>query len=369
MIRALIFILSLLIVFDMALAADVDDCAKRFGTFGLKRNSQIVIWELIASGRFKAAERLKQEVTESLKKSAIAKFEVDQMRAEMSDLTFLEFVDGRKGAWKTWNDDFGNPKRAVMREVTVYKFDQLIGANIVPITVARKFNGRPGVVQLFVRDVDDVALVPNPNSLRLFDFLIAHEDRIAANHLTHQGRTIAIDNESAFLTTEASSSAPDFVGYIQSRLEILKNTGKSDVEKAKVANEISVTLISKDVVERLRSLSDADFKRTLSELNPAEFKAFLDRKNRALAAIDEAEKAVGPSIYPTGRFSALSRDSSTEMRERLRQYLANRRLLREQREPAKKALEILGSADLHNRPLTEAESDFVKQTMRDLEGM
>jgi len=334
------------------------------------RNSQLAIWTLEARGKTAAAAELKKQTTEALQKAKIYGSPVEVPGVEAKSLVFLELEGGLRGVWKTGDDDEFTPLREIRKEVTAYNFDQMIGAGIVPITVRRSFRGRPGVVQLFVRDVDAADLTYNPHSLKLFDFLIAHADRTQLNHLTHRGRTIAIDNEGTFAEGPLNPVVPEFDKFV---LEILQKVDAAeDSVDAKTAaknlaiSEISPTLLSKDAVEKLRTTTDAEWKKGLTGLNSNELKAFLDRKNRAVKAIDLAVEKLGPDVFAAGRFSGLSRNQWTRETKFLR-TMAGQLPSGQMRKDAARALSILEGQVVSGRPVTNEQIDFIDRVLTELE--
>lgn len=164
------------------------------------------------------------------------------------------------------------------------------------------------MIQLFIRKTDDAALRYTPRELMLFDYLTGHFDRHPGNYLTSQGRTIAIDNENTFLARLPSYELPNFEKFIGDQLSKVQAAGNSAQARAKAVSEIAPALINHEAIEKLKTLTNEDWARQLPDLNPAEMKAFLKRKQKAVDAILLAEKELGTSIYPSGRFSGLNRN-------------------------------------------------------------
>ena len=100
---------------------------------------------------------------------------------------------------------FGSNYRA---EVLAYEFDQLIGFDQVPITVAREIDGKKGSMQLFTKSLADNPNGPKPNRAMymkeldkqsLFDYLISNSDRHKDNILyLENGKVVSIDNGISF---------------------------------------------------------------------------------------------------------------------------------------------------------------------------
>jgi hypothetical protein len=290
------------------------------GPFFLKANPQIRIWQLTEAGRTEAAEGLREKVTARLARSPIVGF-FESPNADATSATRLDFADGSSGLWKTANPKYTTPKEIQM-EVVAYKFDRMTGANLVPITVERKFLGRSGVVQLFVRDTGGTTLIGGPRTLLLFDFLIAHMDRVGSNHLAYQGRTIAIDNEGTFVAGKKwSHMYPHFDEIVWDLLKRIANSPDKTAAQAVAIAEIAPSLISREFVHRLKTISDSEWEAALPELSPTRLKSLLARKVRAVAAIELAERVLGDAVYPDGAFSGVNRDRWPGGRERLQRLL------------------------------------------------
>lgn len=100
-------------------------------------------------------------------------------------------------------------------EIAAYRLDKLIGLDMVPVTVERKFQGKRGALSLnaehkynFLKLVDGRIRIPDEAQgpvekmkwlTRAWDSLIANEDRTQQNILfTEDWRTILIDHSRAF---------------------------------------------------------------------------------------------------------------------------------------------------------------------------
>ena len=159
------FGLALTFTFLCAVASASKDtiCSVKFSKFARDvRNPQIQIWELREANRTESVHRLERATRKLLQNG-----KADPIGYQAVDApVILELEGGIRGVWKK----ISNRTR---REVVAYKFDRMI----------------------------DAKFVNEPQTLRLFDFLIAHDDRHGGNILSHRGRTIAIDNEGTFLST------------------------------------------------------------------------------------------------------------------------------------------------------------------------
>ncbi len=317
-------------------------CPLRFGDLGRatgilklpgRSNPQIRIWRLEAAGEKNEAERLRQKIKSSMQTGPLEAVKVAKADSRNKPL-LVELHAGARGIWKRKN-------RGTKKELIAAKFDEMTGAEIVPITVERELNGQPGYLQLFVRGTDNKQRIFSPQTLKLFDFLIVHPDRTAENYLIHRGRTIAIDNELTFSANAHPREFPDFPDFISKQLQKLEQAGGSAEARAAVANEIATTLISQSFINRLRTFTVEEWQKGLAGLSNAEFKSFLKRKNQAVAAIDRAEKILGASIFPTARFSGLSRDRWFRDRDRMERFMAfNRNAPDAFRDRVERAMEL-----------------------------
>lgn len=96
-------------------------------------------------------------------------------------------------------------------EVAAYRIDRLLDLDLVPVTVARRYAGRDGSLQLWIEDAvqppargaDGRRYLPPPpwrDRMLAFDALIFNADRNPTNLLvgTHDGRLWLIDHSRAF---------------------------------------------------------------------------------------------------------------------------------------------------------------------------
>ena len=110
-------------------------------------------------------------------------------------------------------------------EIAAYRLDKLLGLDMVPPTVEKRFRGRPGSCQLWIEDTEvlltkveeglDPQVLETTNwklmgyMQQLFDNLIGNEDRHMGNVLiSSDDRSILIDQSRTFRTT------PDFTEKI-----------------------------------------------------------------------------------------------------------------------------------------------------------
>jgi hypothetical protein len=122
---------------------------------------------------------------------------------------------------KQLSTDFGAPRGTASLnegdrfeyEIAAYELDRLLGLDMVPVTVPREVNGRPGAVQFFVegainaRQMIEAGLKPEGwcpiepqyNLMNVFDVLIHNTDRTHENLLlTRDWNVVLIDHSRAF---------------------------------------------------------------------------------------------------------------------------------------------------------------------------
>ncbi|HSL21055.1 MAG TPA: hypothetical protein VK886_05930 [Vicinamibacterales bacterium] len=200
-------------------------------------------------------------------------------RATLSDgaLTHdahIQTIDERKGVFESRDGVEFNFRDSWVFNVAAYRLDRLLGLNLVPVSVSRRWRAAPGA---FTWWVDDVMMdegerlkkgLRSPDSarwnrqmqmVRLFDQLIANTDRNIGNVLiTSDWRIWAIDHTRAFRT--------------QKTLKSPKN----------------ITSCDRQVFERLKQLDQPTIEREMGEmLSPDEINALLARRDAILARLAE----------------------------------------------------------------------------------
>lgn len=277
--------------FNNTCAANFREVARLRRSPDYKNNPQLLIWMYEEAGLVRASARLRKKVEEAMQRPATDELKV---KADTGNLVnTLDFGQGIKGIWK--------PKTSgTIRQVTVYRFDQFLGARMVPVSAETEYLGKKVVVQLYVPGTDGEKMAHNPHHLSLFDYLLNSRDRHQDNHLSFHGRTIAIDDENAFSLKSTGLPVPDFPDIL---LDALKEN-----DPATASNIIAPALINREVVEKLRTATNAQWREVLKELTQEEFDAFLIRKGNAVTAINIAERKLGQTIFPAGSYSPLARN-------------------------------------------------------------
>ncbi len=166
---------------------------------------QEVVWRLDEGGFATEATAMQELIEDVLTNAKIVSMD-DQSLEGSTGAQLLEFDSGLRGVFKGYWE----------REVAVYRFDQLIGLNVFPITVPRRMDGYQGngSVQLFIDGANGdfhrqyasyAKLIGIPETdrpyakNRTFSLLMLDIDSNPSNNLaTISGRTMKIDAGQAF---------------------------------------------------------------------------------------------------------------------------------------------------------------------------
>lgn len=323
-------------------------------------NPQIRVWELSASGKTQEYGELQNGVENSLRTSGVAAMDyMGVYGGGQSNPAIVKLEGGLQGIWKSPGGEYKykvdaeiidqafydelvyiskEKKIYANPEVASYVIDQKLGTNLVPITVERELNGVPGTMQLFVSDADKARLTPNTDSVGFFDFLIGNHDR-EHNYLTVQGRPVFFDNGLAF-----QSSQTDYLKNLQQfkeqynqfakKIQKLdtkvympkKKTGEVSEEYSTRAqnmkqgqdkfnewkkiqqNKLAVMLPSKSSFERLKSISENEWKAALEKyLNPSHIEGFLERRRQIIKLVEGLQERFGDDMFSSGNHSPLLR--------------------------------------------------------------
>ncbi len=354
------FTFSWLITFAVSFSAHASSCGDGFSIIaGPREDPQLKIWALESKGKKTAATKLKAKTAHDLKNAEVLeRVEVDESIGARNRPLFLELAGGVRGVWKKAN-------KKTLKETIAYRFDQALGANMIPLTVERKLDGVPGVIQTFVRETDGAELTYSPETLKLLDFLMGHFDRQPVNYLTAKGRVIAIDNENTFIVSPPRGEIPEFGKFIIEQLRKVEAAGDTAAAKAKAVAQIAPTLISRDVVDKLKTITDAEWKTHLEGLSAAELKSFFKRRDEAVKAIRLAEEKLGDAMYPTGAFSGRNRDPWPGALNRLESALA-RDLSPAVRYRFERASRLIERESLLDEHLTPVERIRVQDALQEL---
>lgn len=152
---------------------------------------------------------------------------------------------------KRLSTDFGVSRRKALDysdrfefEVAAYRLDRLLGLDMVPVTIPRTVNGRPGILQFWIddsinlRQMTEQQLTPEGwcaandqyNLMNVFDVLIHNTDRTQENALfTREWMLVLIDHSRAFATYRKNPrllylQEPRLSNALAARLQALDRT-------------------------------------------------------------------------------------------------------------------------------------------------
>ena len=166
---------------------------------------------------------------------------------KMTHDAHIQFIDESKREFQTGKGTEFNFRDSWTFNVAGYKLDRLIGMNMVPVSVSRRYQSKPSA---FTWWVDDVAMdegdrlkkkiaPPEPTSwnhqmqmVRLFDQLIYNMDRNMGNLvITKSWRVWAIDHTRAFRTHETLKSPESVSRCDRQVFEKLKALDKDSLKR------------------------------------------------------------------------------------------------------------------------------------------
>ena len=175
-------------------------------------------------------------------------------------------------------------------EIAAYALDKLIGLNMIPPTVEREFESRPGALSYWA--ITDYSLLelqerkmmfpksalPQVDNMkyltRAWDCLVGNEDRTQQNvRYTKDWRTILIDHSRAFRSSKEFTDRLMF--------------GKNGIKKYPDGKPFLFRRLPRSFVERIRALDFASIEAAVGPyLTDQEIEAVLKRKTLLLAEID-----------------------------------------------------------------------------------
>jgi hypothetical protein len=218
-----------------------------------------------------------------LKTKSTAKGITGSLQATLSDgrITHdahIQMIDESKREFQTGKGTEFNFRDSWTFNIAGYKLDRLIGLNMVPVSVSRRYQSKPSA---FTWWVDDVVMdegdrlkkkIPPPEPgpwnqqmqlVRLFDQLIYNIDRNMGNLvITKSWRVWAIDHTRAFRTHEVLRTPENISRCDRQVFEKLKqldeNTMKQEVGSVLDDWQIRSLLARRDlIVKRIESLGPA----------------------------------------------------------------------------------------------------------------
>ena len=222
----------------------------------------------------------------------ISKGVTGSIRATLSDgkITHdahIQIIDESKREFQTARGTEFNFRDSWMFNVAGYKLDRLIGLNMVPVSVSRRYRSKPAAFTWWIDDVmmdegERLKKKISPPDLNLwnqqtqmvylFDQLIYNVDRNMGNLvITNSWRLWAIDHTRAFRTHDT-----------------LKTPG-------------SVTRCDRQVFERLKQLDEATLKREMgSVLDQWQIRSLLARRDAIVAKLEKIGPAALFDRQPVG---------------------------------------------------------------------
>jgi len=159
-----------------------------------------------------------------------------------------------------WKNPSGSPRGYVdswLYEIAAYNLDKLLGLDMVPPTVQKRFRGMLGSCQLWIEDTAVLKkrlqeglspkIMEKPKWLRqayiqqLFDNLIGNEDRHQGNVLiTPDERSFLIDHSRTFRTTKAFTQGLPFSEDKFPGGGVMRELPRALVEKVKALDEKTI---------------------------------------------------------------------------------------------------------------------------------
>lgn len=287
------------------------------------KNPQVAAWRLREAGKVAAADKIEQKLIADFNKAKIIPSSAKEVSPSGAQLVTLD--NGMQGIWKD------NTNGRASREVATYNINKHLGLNQVPVTVKKKLGDQEGSVQFFVentRSVPQLDYFRDPDFLLLQDYLTMNPSRDIDNYFYHEGRPIAFGHRLTF--SKERYESPDFPGRVNLILEkkaeldkqiadtsaaIEKSQGLfqgsklkkleeqlrylKNEQKYQVANFGGLGL-TKQAAEKLEKTSVAEWNKITKDLTILQRKEFLERKDKAVAAIKKARSELGDSGIPNG---------------------------------------------------------------------
>lgn len=211
-----------------------------------------------------------------LKTRGAGKGVTDSVRATVSDGTLthdvhIQVVDERKAEFRSKQGLERDFRDSWEYNIAAYRLDRLLDLRIVPVSVARNYNGRPGAFSWWVDDVlmdegerlkkdvkppDLTCWNQQVRVLRVFDQLIANTDRNLGNLLiTNTWRLWAIDHTRAFRRGSEPTSLGNLTQVDRTMLKKMKELTRETLKKELGGHigspEIGALLSRRDAIVKL----------------------------------------------------------------------------------------------------------------------
>ncbi len=203
----------------------------------------------------------------------------------------------KKAAWKNPEIKRGDFADSWKYEIAAYRIDKLVGLNMVPITIEREFQGKPGALSLWadhkynlleimknnirfpdwaLKKTDDTKYIA-----RFWDSVIANDDRTQENTLyTEDWRTILIDHSRAFRSDREN-------------MEKLM-CGVNGIKRKDDGGPYLIQRVPRALFEKVKALDRASLKQAVGPyLTDQEVDAIIARQPLLIKEIGEMIKKIG----------------------------------------------------------------------------
>jgi hypothetical protein len=159
------------------------------------------------------------------------------------------------GCWKDIEGKHLGNQEGWQYEIAAYRFDKLLGLNMIPPTVEKEFDSKKGSLQLWVTTPYSLLTImqeniPMPTTgpaavrithakyiVRAFDSLIANADRTQQNlRYTEDWRTILIDHSQCFQSAKKHTKNLMYGREGIKEMQLFRSLPRSFVESVKALN-------------------------------------------------------------------------------------------------------------------------------------
>jgi hypothetical protein len=237
---------------------------------------QEAVWLLEETGSMEEAKELKEFLEEYLSSGNFKAHKKNLGGA--TDKTLLVFDNGiqaifKADSWKlsdpiSWF--YGNNNLADAKsEIAAYKMDQLLGTNLVPLTIPFTLHGIPGSLQYFVKDTSSggSTWLYTFRTLKLFDYVIGNMDRHGNNWLSSNNslRLVAIDHGLSFRVylEYLNNYPPSYINSTTGKL-VWSNPVFIGEKLFFVEKSIYIWKVDRKILKRIQKLSDTEIENALS---------------------------------------------------------------------------------------------------------
>ncbi|MBF0205577.1 MAG: hypothetical protein HQK53_01675 [Oligoflexia bacterium] len=250
---------------------------------------QEALWAYDEKGDRSSAEVAKVKLQEMMERGKV--IQSKNLGGGKNETLLLTIVGEKntefRAVFKPYN--FFNVSSDYRAEIAAYLYDQLLGLNIVPMTVKRVLDdGTVGSLQYFMSNATVAKKLPPekqvvPAKLRFFDYLVRGWDRMdnPGNYLfmNDTGRVVAIDHGWCFRTA-------DWYHYLNGKAHMHLCNGR-----------IKEHMPELKIYQRLKSLTAQDFYNALGGfLSKAQMRLVIKRKNHFIEEAEEYLNSVSVNV-------------------------------------------------------------------------